>query len=89
MHRRMAIGQSINTAIIHHNRFTMIQAEVSISTWGSNWEVGASLPGSLRVGLGDYVSMELDTDKPYIYHEEHIKKFPPKKAKKKKRGRKG
>ena len=56
---------------------------------GSNWEVGASLPSSLRMGLGDYVSMELDTDKPYVHHKEHIKKFPPKKAKKKKNGRKG
>lgn len=56
---------------------------------GSNWEVGASLPSSLRMGLGDYVSMELDTDKPYVHHKEHIKKFPAKKAKKKKNGRKG
>ena len=56
---------------------------------GSNWEVGASLPRSLRMGLGDYVSMELDTDKPYVHHKEHIKKFPANKAKKKKNGRKG
>jgi hypothetical protein len=41
------------------------------------------------MGLGDYVSMELDTDKPYAHHKEHIKKFPPNKAKKKKNGRKG
>jgi len=44
---------------------------------GDNWEVGASLPSSLSVGLGDYVSMELDTNRPYIYHEEHVKKYPP------------
>jgi hypothetical protein len=55
---------------------------------GDNWQVGASLPSSLRVGLGDYVSMELDTDKPYIHHKEHKKKFPAKKAQKKK-GKKG
>lgn len=47
---------------------------------GDNWEVGASLPNSLRLGLGDSVSVELDTDKPYIHHEEHIKKYPPKKS---------
>jgi hypothetical protein len=50
----------------------------------SNWEVGASLPGSLRVGLGDSVSIELDTAKPYTHHAEHVKKFPPKQFKKKK-----
>jgi hypothetical protein len=44
---------------------------------GDNWEFGASLPGNLRVQLGDYVSMELDTDKPYVYHADHIKKYPP------------
>ena len=42
---------------------------------GDNWEVGASLPSSLRVGLGDSVSIELDTDKPYIDHAEHVKTY--------------
>jgi hypothetical protein len=50
---------------------------------GDNWEVGASLPSSLRVGLGDFVSIELDTDKPYIYHADHVKKYPPGQMKKK------
>jgi hypothetical protein len=50
---------------------------------GDNWEVGASLPSSLRMGLGDSVSIELDTDKPYIYHEDHVKKYPPGQMKKK------
>ena len=45
---------------------------------GDNWEVGASLPSSLRVGLGDSVSIELDTDKPYLYYKDHQKKYPPK-----------
>ena len=50
---------------------------------GNNWEVGASLPSSFRVGLGSSVSIELDTDKPYIHHAEHVKKYPPGKVKKK------
>jgi len=44
---------------------------------GENWEVGASLPTKLMANLGDYVSLELETDKPYIYNKEHIKKYPP------------
>ena len=44
---------------------------------GDHWEVGASLPSHLRIGLGDSVSIELDTDKPYIHHAEHVKKYPP------------
>ena len=50
---------------------------------GDNWEVGASLPGKLKVSLGDYVSLELATDKPYIHHSEHTKKYPPGQLKKK------
>jgi hypothetical protein len=52
---------------------------------GANWEVGASLPLPLREGLGESVSLELDTDKPYIHHAEHVKKYPPKKSKSKKK----
>jgi hypothetical protein len=44
---------------------------------GDNWEIGASLPTNLRMALGESVSLELDTDKPYIYHAEHVKQYPP------------
>jgi hypothetical protein len=50
---------------------------------GKNWEVGASLPTNLRVGLGDSVSIELDTDRPYIHHADHVKNYPPGQKKKK------
>lgn len=48
---------------------------------GDNWEVGASLPLPLKEGLGKSVSMELETDKPYIHHTEHVKRYPPSKFK--------
>ncbi len=51
---------------------------------GDNWEIGASLPSHLKAGLGESVTIELDTDKPYVHNAEHIKKYPPKKAKSKK-----
>ena len=44
---------------------------------GDHWEVGASLPSHLRISLGDSVNIELDADKPYIHHAEHVKKYPP------------
>jgi hypothetical protein len=50
---------------------------------GDHWEIGSSLPGSMRASLGDYVSLELDTGKPYTYHADHVKKYPPGKKKKK------
>ena len=50
---------------------------------GGSWEVGASLPNNLRMGLGDSVSLELDTDRPYIHHADHVKNYPPGQKKKK------
>jgi hypothetical protein len=47
---------------------------------GDNWEVGASLPSPLRSALGESVSIELDTDKPYVNNAEHVKMYPPKKS---------
>jgi len=50
---------------------------------GDHWEIGASLPGHIHESLGGYVSLELDTGKPYIYHSDHVKKYPPGEKKKK------
>jgi len=44
---------------------------------GENWQMSASLPGGLEVQLGEYVSMDLDTDRPYVYYEDHKTKYPP------------
>ena len=52
---------------------------------GDSWEVGASLPNNLQIRLGDSVNLELDTDRPYTFHADHIKEYPPgKKSKDKK-----
>jgi hypothetical protein len=53
---------------------------------GGNWEAAISLPGELKVKLGSYVSIELETDKPYKYHKQHRTKYPP--GQMKKRGKK-
>ena len=33
--------------------------------------------------LGDHVSIEMDTDKPYTHYQEHKRKYPPGQLKKK------
>ena len=48
---------------------------------GHNWEIGASLPSHMRADLGESVTIELDTDKPYVHNSDHVKKYPPKKSK--------
>ena len=44
---------------------------------GDDWIISASLPGNFEWKLGDYVKIDMDTDKPYIDHKKHVKKFPP------------
>lgn len=51
---------------------------------GSNWQVGATLPDALKVKLGSSVTLEMDTDKPYIYNDQHKQQYPPGQAKKNK-----
>ena len=51
---------------------------------GDNWEIGVSLPNHLRMRLGEFVRLELDTDRPYTYHTDHVIQYPPGKAKKNK-----
>jgi hypothetical protein len=50
---------------------------------GDNWEIGASLPSHLKTGLGESVTIEMETDKPYAQNADHVKKYPPGKLKKK------
>jgi hypothetical protein len=51
------------------------------------WIVSSSLPRSIRVRLGDYAEIRMETDKPYTKFKEHKKKYPPEKFKKKKQHR--
>jgi hypothetical protein len=49
---------------------------------GKNWEMSAKLPLDLKVRLGDHVSIEMDSEKPYVKHAEHKAKYPPGQMKK-------
>lgn len=52
---------------------------------GSDWNVAAALPNDLRIKLGSFVSIDMDTDKPYIYNAQHKKQYPPGQNKKEKK----
>lgn len=51
---------------------------------GEHWRISVELPDSLRVGLGDYVVFEMDSDKPYLDYKYHQQKYPPGQLKKNK-----
>ncbi|MCK4501856.1 MAG: hypothetical protein KAU22_02410 [Desulfuromonadales bacterium] len=52
---------------------------------GGIWRVSVSLPQSLSIRLGGHVSIEMETEHPYVKYSEHLKKYPAGKKNKKKK----
>ena len=50
---------------------------------GNNWTASVSLPSDVQLQLGGYVTLEMDTDRPYTQFKEHQRKYPPGQLKKK------
>jgi hypothetical protein len=54
---------------------------------GGKWQGSVSLPASIRIDVGDYVTLKMDTDEPYRYHSDVEKRYPPGRQKKKSKGK--
>lgn len=54
---------------------------------GGRWQASVSLPSSIRIDVGDYVSIEMDDDRPYHYHSDVVKRYPPGLQKKQSKGK--
>ena len=52
-----------------------------------NWKIFAALPKNLERQLDDFVTIETDSDKPYLDNDKHVKKFPPEDSRKPKKNR--
>jgi hypothetical protein len=68
----------------HAQVYFDISREVYFYIEGNAWRMSASLPGGLHVRLSDYVTIDMDSDKPYKHFKKHKKKYPPGHRKKKK-----
>lgn len=53
------------------------------------WHMSASIPVEIRIDVNNFVTLEMDTDRPYEYDDEVVKKYPPGQLKKndKKKGK--
>jgi hypothetical protein len=40
-----------------------------------DWKICAFLPSNFKKNLGKRIRLDTDTNKPYLYHNQHIKKF--------------
>jgi len=90
MQRLMAYAPNTITAIILIQAFILILDGRSVyfylDSYGA-WRMAVSLPQFLKVQLGDNVTIEMDTDRPYSEYPAHKKKYPPKKHKKHKKNK--
>jgi len=53
---------------------------------GSGWQASVSLPSGIHLSAGEYVSLDMDVDRPYLYHSDIEKRYPPGQLKKKEKG---
>ncbi len=54
---------------------------------GGAWQVSVSLPAGIYIRAEEYVTLEMDADRPYVYHSEVEKRYPPGHFKKKGKGK--
>lgn len=60
-----------------------IERQVYFHLSSDVWHMTATLPHHLKVSLGSHVTLDMDSDRPYVKHKEHKRKYPPGHMKKK------
>jgi hypothetical protein len=60
-----------------------LKREVYFYLESGRWRMTACLPQTYYVLLGDYVMIEMESDRPYTEHRKHKQKYPPGQLKKK------
>jgi len=54
---------------------------------GGDWRASVSLPVGISINRGEYVVLEMETDRPYQYHSDVVRHYPPGQAKKAYKGK--
>jgi hypothetical protein len=73
----------------NHYVYYDVERRVYFYIEGEGWRVSAQLPRSIHIEYADYVTIEMETGKPYEYFYAHKKAYPPGQAKKNKKHKKG
>jgi len=50
--------------------------------FNGGWRVSAALPVGIHIDAHGYQVLDMDTDRPYVYHSGVVKKYPPGQLKK-------
>ncbi len=54
---------------------------------GNAWQASVSLPSGIRISAGEHVALDMDSDRPYVYHSDVEKRYPPGQLKKQGKGK--
>ena len=68
-YRKKFAYQYYPTANVYYDQSRRVYFYLS----GREWEMAVSLPSSLRIDVQEAVSLELETDRPYMENDKHIK----------------
>ena len=49
---------------------------------GAIWRMSASLPGGVHIDVNSYSVLDMDADRPYLYHGDVERRYPPGQLKK-------
>jgi len=55
--------------------------------YGGGWQASVALPSGIHINAGEYVSLDMDVDRPYLYHSDVEKRYPPGQSKEKGKGK--
>ncbi|MBW2624476.1 MAG: hypothetical protein JRD68_16325 [Deltaproteobacteria bacterium] len=55
---------------------------------GGQWHVSVTLPAGISISMNRYITLEMDSEKPYKYHKDVKKKYSPGQRKKALKGKK-
>jgi len=44
---------------------------------GSGWQAAARLPAGIQISAGEHVTLAMESDRPYLYHADVEKRYPP------------
>lgn len=58
------------------------QRGVYFYLYDGSWLMSVSLPAYIRITVNDFVTLDMDTDKPYKYHGDVVKRYSPGQQKK-------
>jgi hypothetical protein len=66
----------------YHGIYFEQQTGVYFYMADGRWHTSVSLPVSVRITVNDFVTIDMDSDRPYEYHNDVVKRYPPGQQKK-------